>query len=195
MEKTYTATPQVEFIDSIKTGFNHYTMFTGRARRSEYWFWTLFTVLLNMAASALMLNIITSIAVMIPSYAVTCRRLHDTGRSGWWVLAKAILDVLVIIGSIALLVVLIGLYMTDNNGDFDIISKIFLNPLVIAIGTADFIVTVIIFIFTLQDSDVEANEYGESPKYVAVETEEGSKPENSQDEQPVTDNDMNEPLQ
>lgn len=76
-----------------------YADFSGRARRKEYWVFTLFSVtfslLLGFADVALgfsrdggtgPLGAVYSLAVLIPSLAVTVRRLHDTGRSGWWIL-------------------------------------------------------------------------------------------------------------
>jgi len=77
-----------------------YAQFSGRSRRNEYWMFTLFNlliyVLLYGAAIALMesgigkallgLCAIYGLAILIPSLAVGVRRLHDTGRSGWWLL-------------------------------------------------------------------------------------------------------------
>lgn len=88
------------YIEVIKK----YAVFSGRARRSEYWYFVLFTliisVILGIADNALglvspevgtgILGGIYSLAVLIPSIAVTVRRLHDTDRSGWWVLVALI---------------------------------------------------------------------------------------------------------
>jgi len=77
-----------------------YTVFSGRSRRREYWFFVLFNTLIIIAltfvdlsigtASAEMggglLSTLYSLAVLIPSIAVMVRRLHDTDRSGWWIL-------------------------------------------------------------------------------------------------------------
>lgn len=70
-----------------------YAVFEGRARRKEYWMF----VLINMIVSIIVgligslinfnsLSIIYILAVFIPSLAVAIRRLHDIGRSGWWIL-------------------------------------------------------------------------------------------------------------
>ncbi|MET0531317.1 MAG: DUF805 domain-containing protein, partial [Microvirga sp.] len=62
---------------------------------SEYWFFTLFTVLASLATSLVdnvvlsgmpILNSITALAFLLPGIAVSVRRLHDTDRSGWWML-------------------------------------------------------------------------------------------------------------
>lgn len=76
------------FGESISTCFSKYATFDGRATRSEYWWFALFTVL----ASAILGTIsetasgVFSLAVLLPSLAVGARRLHDTNRSGWFLL-------------------------------------------------------------------------------------------------------------
>jgi uncharacterized membrane protein YhaH (DUF805 family) len=95
------------FTQAISSGFQNYVNFSGRAIRSEYWFWTLFTVLLWIVASiidvALGLGILAplgALATLLPSIAVAVRRLHDTDRSGWWFL----LIFIPLIGPIVLIV-------------------------------------------------------------------------------------------
>ncbi|TCF96475.1 hypothetical protein BZM26_37480 [Paraburkholderia strydomiana] len=71
-----------------------YAVFSGRAGRNEFWYFTLFNagiyIVLSSASAALgasdILGFIFSLAVVLPSISVSIRRLHDTGRSGWWVL-------------------------------------------------------------------------------------------------------------
>ena len=72
---------------------NKYALFTGRARRSEYWYFTLFNIIVSLGLGMIdaftgigFLSALYSLAVIIPSIAVGIRRLHDTGRSGWWLL-------------------------------------------------------------------------------------------------------------
>ncbi|MCF6440511.1 DUF805 domain-containing protein [Pseudoalteromonas luteoviolacea] len=88
----------------------NYAVFEGRARRKEYWMFILFhtiaTVILTLVDGLLgtsFLSIIYALAVFIPSLALSVRRLHDTGRSGWWMLIALI----PIIGTLALLVFVI----------------------------------------------------------------------------------------
>ena len=79
------------FIDCIT---NNYVNFSGRARRKEYWMFNLFNIIacfvVMLLDSFLELNniliLIYVLAILLPSYAVTVRRLHDTGNSGWWLL-------------------------------------------------------------------------------------------------------------
>lgn len=76
------------FGDSISTCFSKYATFEGRASRSEYWWWLLFTILASAAAGIFSdkLSALFSLAVLLPSLAVGVRRLHDTDRSGWFLL-------------------------------------------------------------------------------------------------------------
>jgi len=75
----------------------NYAQFNGRSRRSEYWYFLLFNllvaVLLGFADGVLrkivgfgMLGMLYSLVVLVPGIAVSIRRLHDTDRSGWWLL-------------------------------------------------------------------------------------------------------------
>jgi len=109
-----------------------YMVFSGRARRKEYWYFTLFNILVMIALVILDVSInqysekyglgltsgIYSLAVIIPSLAVFVRRLHDTGRSAWWLL----------------------------------------------IGLIPLIGGIVLFVFTLLDSEPGTNEYGPNPK-------------------------------
>jgi uncharacterized membrane protein YhaH (DUF805 family) len=74
------------FEESIKTCFAKYAIFQGRASRSEYWWFALFIMLGSMAASIVdaRLSGLFTLGTLLPSLAAATRRLHDTGRSGWW---------------------------------------------------------------------------------------------------------------
>ena len=99
------------FLDCLK---NKYATFEGRARRKEYWYFVLFYVLAIVALAIVdemigtfseeaeigLLSGLFVLATFIPSLAVTVRRLHDTDRSGWWIL----INLIPIIGAIVLLV-------------------------------------------------------------------------------------------
>jgi uncharacterized membrane protein YhaH (DUF805 family) len=81
---------------------NKYAVFEGRARRKEYWMFFLFNMiiafvigfvtgflggLLGMGATlSNIANIVYTLALLVPGIAVAIRRMHDTGRSGWWIL-------------------------------------------------------------------------------------------------------------
>jgi uncharacterized membrane protein YhaH (DUF805 family) len=88
----------MNFVEAIKSGFSHYVTFSGRACRSEYWFWVLFatlgalvTVILDAVifgfhGGVSPLNGIFNLATFLPSLAVAARRLHDIDRTAWWLL-------------------------------------------------------------------------------------------------------------
>lgn len=92
-----------------------YAVFDGRARRKEYWMFFLFNIIVVIAISIIetsiglptVLSTLYSLAVLLPGLGVTIRRLHDTGRSGWWVL----------IGLIPLLGVIILLIFFVQEGE------------------------------------------------------------------------------
>ncbi len=87
-----------------------YATFDGRARRAEYWYFALFNFLISFAIGFLeaLINpegigvwgLIYSLFIFLPSLAVSIRRMHDTGRSGWWIL----IGIIPIIGWIIYLV-------------------------------------------------------------------------------------------
>ena len=75
-----------------------YAVFTGRAHREEYWMFFLFNILISFGLGFVegivggpgVLGMIYSLAILVPAIAVGIRRLHDTGRSGWWLLISLI---------------------------------------------------------------------------------------------------------
>jgi uncharacterized membrane protein YhaH (DUF805 family) len=106
------------FGDAVRTCWRKYGDFDGRAQRSEFWWWILFVTLLQIAASivltvllivfqnagflqwlGVLIFMIVVLAVILPSIAVSVRRLHDRDLSGWWYLLG-----FVPFGSIVLLV-------------------------------------------------------------------------------------------
>ena len=80
----------MHFVSSVKRNMTTaaYAQFEGRASRSEYWWFYLFTVLAGGVADRVSGTVgdIASLVLLLPSLALAARRLHDTGRSGWWVL-------------------------------------------------------------------------------------------------------------
>lgn len=76
----------MDFVSAIKSCLGQYAGFSGRAVRSEFWWFFLFQVIVMVIASFLgdVVSGIVSIALLLPAFAVGARRLHDIGRSGWW---------------------------------------------------------------------------------------------------------------
>ena len=93
----------MDFVSAIKACFSKYADFNGRARRSEFWFWYLFTVIVNLFTSWIPFASLITLALLIPTLAVSVRRLHDIGRSGWWLLLSVIPSIICFIILIALL--------------------------------------------------------------------------------------------
>ena len=133
----------MSFATAVRTCFEKYGTFEGRAKRSEFWWWMLFQTLVTgvvaitggvflIAASAgspggqangpllvigiifYFLAIVVALALLVPTYAVGCRRLHDRGMSGWLQLLT-----LVPCGNIVLLVfwVMAGTPGRNNYGE------------------------------------------------------------------------------
>ncbi|GIF47169.1 uncharacterized membrane protein YhaH (DUF805 family) [Asanoa ferruginea] len=107
----------MSFTESLKSVFSQYVGFSGRARRSEYWWFALFAILLNVVARILdsvlfdtstastgIFGIIVGLALFLPGLAVAVRRLHDTDRTGWWVL----IGLVPLVGAIVLLVFMVS---------------------------------------------------------------------------------------
>ena len=125
------------FGEAVKSFWSNYSTFKGRSRRSEYWWIQLFLVLTNLAVAVIdlalmngdvdrfianggggIVGLVWILVTIVPALAVLGRRLHDTGKSGWWVL----------------------------------------------IGFVPFVGTIVLFVFSVLDSDAGDNKYGASPK-------------------------------
>lgn len=90
LDGLYIGAPARGFGEAISTCFSKYATFSGRASRSEYWYFYLFGILIGLiggfieVAGSPAVSGLISLVLMLPSLAVTVRRLHDTDRSGWW---------------------------------------------------------------------------------------------------------------
>ncbi len=87
---------QVSFTEAIKMALQqNYCNFSGRSSRSEYWWYCLFTFCLSFVLGIIFgsnsvageaVQGVVSLALLLPGLGLAVRRLHDTGRSGWWLL-------------------------------------------------------------------------------------------------------------
>ena len=122
-KNTYVPQPPLSFNEAVGTCFRKYFDFTGRARGSEYWYFFLFCAVIFIVATILDINLfgipmedygpvysISFLGLLIPSISAATRRLHDTGKSGWWQLLY-----FTIIGSFWVLYWLIKKGDTDKN--------------------------------------------------------------------------------
>ncbi|WP_438962991.1 DUF805 domain-containing protein [Nonlabens sp.] len=109
---------EITMMEAVKSVFNNYANFRGRARRSEYWYWQLFNFIVNIsivmlslpftagrnqeagAVILLILFVLWFFISIIPTMAVIVRRLHDTGRSGW----SYLISLIPFVGGIILLI-------------------------------------------------------------------------------------------
>ncbi len=93
----YSEPQKTGYIDAIKKGFKGYVVWNARSTRAEYWWWTLFALIVAVVSSILDSIIfggdfgsvspiysITTLALFLPGLSVFIRRLHDTDRTGWW---------------------------------------------------------------------------------------------------------------
>ena len=109
----------MNFQSAIKSVLSKYATFSGRASRGEYWWWVLALVLLNIALQIVdgavvtpllgfeafdddagnPLGMLGALLLLLPNLAVSVRRLHDTDKSGWWIL----LGIIPVVGTLVLL--------------------------------------------------------------------------------------------
>ena len=90
----------MNFGQAISSCLSKYATFSGRASRSEFWWFFLFQILISLAASMLgeTINGLVALGLVLPALAVGTRRLHDIGKSGWWqVIMLTVIGLLVLI--------------------------------------------------------------------------------------------------
>lgn len=110
----------MDFMTSIKYNFENYFSITGRASRSEYWWFTLFMLILYVIAGIMdsvvgfpIFYLTTALILLAPSICVAIRRMHDVNKSGWWLLVSFI----PLVGALYLLYLLVT-KGTDGDNDF-----------------------------------------------------------------------------
>ena len=115
----------MSFGQAVSTVFSKYATFSGRARRSECWWWYLFVTIVFVVAGVIdraagltygdttygggWIASIAGLALLLPNLAVGVRRLHDTGRSGWWLL----------VGLVPIIGIVILLYFFVIDSEYD----------------------------------------------------------------------------
>lgn len=109
------------FADAVRICLSKYVDFTGRATRPEFWWFVLFNVGVSIVANFIdavigtrsgsfgLIDGLASLALLLPGLAVGARRLHDTSKSGWWLL----IGLVPCVGWIVLIV----FFVQDSHGD------------------------------------------------------------------------------
>lgn len=155
------ATPQLGFSEALNASTRKIFQFTGRSRRSEFW-WTQILVFLV----SIILTPLAGFAADILTIPLIFRRLHDIGRSGWWYGVLFILKALFFVCLIfdVVLVVINTNHLQDYEEE---VAFAMLTKYLVWIGFIT-MYQILLLVFFCTDSEQEENGYGESPKYKEV---------------------------
>ena len=175
----------MSFMQAVQTCFKKSFVFNGRARRSEYWWWTLFVYIVSMVDFVLdgalshsnpflslfyhTCTLVFTIYIGIASTAVGMRRLHDIGRSGWWYGAAMIYAVIWILLVIIKIAYNVSGMNLDAYGDSSALSLAIVNGIldVIIIPCVPYLIySIVLLVWSCKDSQPGTNKYGENPKGV-----------------------------
>lgn len=170
-------------VTAIKTCFKKYFDFKGRARRSEFWWFVLFVLIVSTVLSYFGLlvpgigyvSLAFTLAVIIPELSALCRRLHDTNRGSWWVALLALL----VAGYYGSFASILGSNFNDlanstNMEDMmgmaqEMANSIQASPalatIMILCSMGAIVVGIVLLVFAVKDSKWGTNKYGPSPKY------------------------------
>ncbi len=180
------ATPEqtdFSFMGCVSSCFRQYAVFSGRATRKEIWSFSIFSVLLQIVLSILSLGSLNSLAgllLLLPSLAVSVRRLHDTGRSGWHVFWSNVIPfiglMLVVFALIAVLGAAAVMQMTMAHETMSAaqmpelpeFSRMAFGVLVVGVLTllvGSIYISYVYLVAFFFDSEKGTNKYGPSPKY------------------------------
>ena len=175
-----TASPMMSPVESVVTCLKKCFVFKGRARRSEFWWYILFYLIVYAAFSWLgvfapALAVVGSVCLLlliIPQFAAVTRRMHDTSHSGWWILAIFILFLFYLVSAIALVAPL-GVDMFDITDPMEMVmamtDSVQAHPILATIMSMSsllgLLLLIITLVFAIKDSHWSKNKYGPSPKY------------------------------
>ena len=152
----------------------HYADFSGRARRSEFWYFQLFNVLtfIGIYLIIVAIKIVTGIdlgflifaypiALFIPNLAVSARRLHDTNRSGWWQLLTIITGLITsgLVITFVYLIFLCAIWGIDIFKEEDPLSILLFVSIICHIAAE-----ILLLVWYCRDSQQGVNRFGPNPK-------------------------------
>ena len=155
---TYQDSSELGFGEAIKLSTHRLFQFEGRSRRSEFWWTVLVAELLSLVLTPFAGWIVQ--LLLIP---LTFRRLHDTGRSGWWWALRFVLS-----AALMVMVVVDVVTVVVGEGSIDFDSATYWLQLVgryAVFGLVVLVYRVLFLVFLCQDSKPGRNRYGDSPKY------------------------------
>ena len=161
MKDFFTSSPSLSFSEAMNSAIKNIFNISGRARRSEFW-WVMLVVYLPVIIP--LLGPLWCFVTYLLTIPLKIRRLHDTGRSGWWYAAGFIMTTIFIILMITDLVRMFSGIANSYNPDFD---SIFLSIIIkyVVFVVLSLIYDIVKLVFYCTDSNPYANKYGESPKY------------------------------
>jgi len=175
----------MSMMEAVRSVFSKYAAFSGRARRSEYWYFQLFTLLMHLVFSVFLfrtgegtrvhsavtvLESLFSLGVFLPNLAVTWRRFHDIGRSGLW----SLLGFFIVLGYAVFIVVLAVVYAATGSSASDMVmGTIGLTMLVFLLAALGLLILLLVWL--CQDSQHGDNRFGPDPKRPELNTAEGEK--------------------
>ena len=152
------------FLECYSRGFINYFNFDDRASRAEYWYFWLGNLLMSFIFLGLtigfgyvgeLLDTLFSLGIIIPSLAVSFRRIHDIGKSGWWVVSPYIAAFVTALGYIPIMVL-----ETATGTNLSLYASIVL----IAGGFTVFVLSMYLLVLALIKGDAKTNKYG-APRY------------------------------
>lgn len=156
----YESYPMLGIAEALKAAGNKIFQFTGRSRRSEYW-WTFLVVFL----ANFVLTPFGAFALSLLTIPLTFRRLHDTGHSGWWwgglALLKVVLFVVFVYDALRLSLYPVAAGFDDTGIIVFLLGKYILLVVLVVVYK------IVLIVMLCIDSDPEPNRYGVSPKYGA----------------------------
>ena len=159
------------FSEAVRTCFSKYATFVGRAPRSEYWFFWLFSLLASVVGGMIdgavgtlgIIGLLIELVLFLPSLAVSVRRLHDIDRTGWWILLPFVL----IIGSWAMLVSLLA--GTAGLSEIEALNPTLLNAVGL-VSLVGLVLLIVLLVWFCTRGTVGPNRFGPDPLAGAIGT-------------------------
>ena len=145
---------------SIKTCFRKYADFSGRAQRSEFWWFFLFILVPLVILSIIPLVVLLLLGVLLPYIAVTVRRVHDTGRSAWWVIIILVMGALSAMALSAFILLEFASDSSGNDGYYGVMALLIIGGIWVLVSG---VVVIALLILCALPGTTGPNRYGPDP--------------------------------